>query len=56
MALRRRGALSALGGYVVDRFVLPSRLVPNSRRTMGRSGTVAKYAALGLASALSARR
>jgi PfpI family intracellular protease len=49
------GALSALGGYAIDKFVLPARLVPNFRRAMGPAGTFAKYVALGLASAAATR-
>jgi hypothetical protein len=49
------GALSALGGYAFDRLFLADHLVPNFRKTMGTLGTVAKYTALGLASAMSSR-
>jgi hypothetical protein len=49
------GALSALGGYAFDRLVLPDHLVPNFQKTMGTLGTIAKYTALGLASAMSSR-
>ena len=48
-------ALSGALGYVVDKVALPSRVVPNFRRTMGLGGTIAKYAALAIASAVSAR-
>lgn len=49
------GALSAIGGYAFDRLILPDHLVPNFRKTMGTLGTVAKYTALGIASAMSSR-
>jgi hypothetical protein len=49
------GALSALGGYAFDRLILPDHLVPNFQKTMGTLGTLAKYTALGLASAMSSR-
>jgi len=49
------GALSALGGYAVDALVMPDRLLPNFRRAMGNSGTLAKYLALGVVSFLAAR-
>jgi|GEM_PF-3862142 len=45
------GLLVALGGVALDRFVLSDNLVPNFVRTMGKAGTSAKYAALGLAAA-----
>jgi len=49
------GVLSALGGYAFDKLVLPDRVVPNFRRKMGKGGTFAKYVAIGVASAVSAR-
>lgn len=49
------GALSAIGGYAFDRLILPDHLVPNFRKTMGTLGTVEKYTALGIASAMSSR-
>lgn len=49
----RRGMLSgvllALGGYAIDRFVLPKQLLRDFERTMGPVGTFAKYSALALA-------
>lgn len=45
------GVLAALGGFGVDQLALRSELVPNFRRTLGDGGTLAKYAALGLAAA-----
>jgi hypothetical protein len=52
---RRRGLasgmLTALAGYAIDRFVLPSAVVPSFVRTLGPGGTLAKYTALGLAAA-----
>jgi protease I len=50
------GALSALGGYALDAFVLPKWVLPNFRGAMGSTGTFAKYAAMGLVSTLAARR
>lgn len=49
------GAVSALAGYVLDRFILPDQLQPNFHKTMGRTGTFVKYIALGTASATSDR-
>ncbi|EYF05770.1 type 1 glutamine amidotransferase domain-containing protein [Chondromyces apiculatus] len=46
------GVLSGLGGYALDRWVLPDWVLPNFRKAMGSRGTVAKYVALGVASAL----
>jgi hypothetical protein len=43
------GALAGLGGFAVDRWLLPDALVPSFERTLGRGGTTAKYVALGLA-------
>lgn len=45
------GILAALGGFAVDQLLLKTELVPNFRRTLGDRGTVAKYAALGIAAA-----
>jgi protease I len=50
------GVLSGLGGYAFDELVLPRWVIPNFRRKMGVSGTMAKYVALGIASALMARQ
>jgi hypothetical protein len=47
------GVASGLGGYLVDRLLLPRRLVPAFRSAMGVGGVFAKYAALALASAAS---
>lgn len=49
------GVLSALGGYGLDKLVLPDRLLRNFRRKMGPLGTFSKYAVLGLTSAAAAR-
>lgn len=49
------GALSGLGGYALDRWILPSWLLPNFRRTLGPVGTTGKYVALALASAATSR-
>ncbi|WP_437540761.1 hypothetical protein WME97_25285 [Sorangium sp. So ce367] len=49
------GALSALGGFLLDDLVLPSRLMKGFRDTMGVAGTVGKYVALGVASAVAPR-
>lgn len=49
------GALSALGGFLLDDLVLPDRLMKNLRDTMGVAGTVGKYVALGVASAVAPR-
>ncbi len=46
------GAMSTLCGYALDRWVLSEHLVPNFKKTMGVSGTIAKYATLGIVSAL----
>ncbi len=35
------GAMSALCGYALDRWVLSEHLVPNFKKTMGVSGTIA---------------
>jgi hypothetical protein len=45
------GALFALGGYAIDRWLLPKQLLRNFQRGMGPVGTFAKYAALGIATA-----
>jgi hypothetical protein len=45
------GALFALGGYALDRWLLPKQLLRNFHRGMGPVGTFAKYAALGIATA-----
>ncbi|WP_437923015.1 hypothetical protein WMF37_28765 [Sorangium sp. So ce291] len=45
------GALSALGGFLLDELVLPDRLMQNFRAKMGVVGTLSKYVALGVASA-----
>ncbi|XYH92833.1 hypothetical protein ACMHYB_33820 [Sorangium sp. So ce1128] len=50
------GALSALGGFLLDELVLPDRLMKNFRAKMGVVGTLSKYVALGVASAAAARR
>jgi protease I len=60
-AVRRRspvlaGALSGLGAYAIDRFVLPDRVLRDFRRKMGPAGTAAKVLALALASAVAAPR
>lgn len=49
------GAMSTLAGYALDRWVLSDHLVPNFKKTMGVSGTIAKYATLGIVSALASR-
>lgn len=49
------GALSALGGFLLDDLVLPGRLMKGLRDTMGVAGTVGKYVALGVASAVAPR-
>lgn len=49
------GAMSTLAGYAFDRWVLSDHLVPNFKKTMGVSGTIAKYATLGIVSALASR-
>lgn len=49
------GAMSTLVGYSLDRWVLSDHLVPNFKKTMGVSGTIAKYATLGIVSALASR-
>ncbi|WP_437585285.1 hypothetical protein [Sorangium sp. So ce1000] len=49
------GALSALGGFVLDDLVLPDRLMKSLRDTMGVAGTLGKYVALGVASAAAPR-
>jgi hypothetical protein len=43
------GALFALSGYAIDRWLLPKQLLRDFRRGMGPFGTFAKYAALGIA-------
>lgn len=48
------GLLSAAGGYLVDRVILPRTLVGDFRRSMGDWGTAAKYAAIALTSARAA--
>jgi hypothetical protein len=45
------GALFALGGYAIDRWLLPNRVLRNFQRGMGPVGTFAKYAALAIAAA-----
>jgi hypothetical protein len=45
------GLIAALGGFAADQLLLKNELVPNFRRTLGDGGTLAKYAALGLAAA-----
>ena len=51
----RRGVLSgtafALAGYGIDRLLLPAKLLQSFGRSMGPTGTFAKYAALGIAAA-----
>ncbi|WP_437617902.1 hypothetical protein [Sorangium sp. So ce1151] len=49
------GALSALGGFLLDELVLPDRLMQNFRAKMGVVGTLSKYVALGVASAAAPR-
>ncbi len=49
------GALSALGGFLLDDLVLPGRLMTGPRATMGVVGTVGEYVALGVASAVAPR-
>ncbi|WP_437805784.1 hypothetical protein [Sorangium sp. So ce1078] len=49
------GALSALGGFLLDELVLPDRLMKNFRDKMGVLGTLSKYVALGVASAAAPR-
>lgn len=48
------GILSAAGGYLIDRVLLPRTLVPDFRRSMGDLGTAAKYATLAVTSARAA--
>jgi protease I len=50
------GVLSGLGGYAFDQYVMPNWVIPNFRRKMGVKGTFAKYAVIGLVSALASRR
>ncbi|XXY50803.1 hypothetical protein WME91_06625 [Sorangium sp. So ce269] len=49
------GALSALGGFLLDELVLPDRLMQNFHAKMGVVGTLSKYVALGVASAAAPR-
>ncbi|WP_437312737.1 hypothetical protein [Sorangium sp. So ce385] len=49
------GALSALGGMLLDELILPDRLMKNFRDKMGVLGTLSKYVALGVASAAAPR-
>ncbi|WP_104982774.1 hypothetical protein [Sorangium cellulosum] len=49
------GALSAVGGFLLDELVLPDRLMKNFRDKMGVLGTLSKYVALGVASAAAPR-
>lgn len=45
----------AVLGYAFDRFVMPTRLIRNARRALGRSGLFALYASLAAATAASRR-
>jgi hypothetical protein len=49
------GALSALGGFLLDDLVMPDRLMKGFRDKMGALGTVGRYVALGVASAVAPR-
>ncbi|MFT3775036.1 MAG: hypothetical protein QM820_57545 [Minicystis sp.] len=59
-ATRRRsglatGLLSGALAYGFDKAILPDEVVPEFRRNLGFGGTIAKYAVVGIASALSGR-